>query len=58
MDQQQHMTKTEAHPYHTGPQAIQMRDGRAYDPQCPLCRETSLPPVREREGHGQRTDPA
>lgn len=33
MDQQQHMTKTEAHPYHQG------RGIQVFDPNCPLCRE-------------------
>jgi len=33
MDQQQHMTKTEAHPYHHG------RGCKVFDPNCPLCRD-------------------
>ncbi len=33
MDQQQHMTKTEAHPYHHG------RECKVFDPNCPLCRD-------------------
>lgn len=37
MDQQQHMTKTEAHPYHHG------RGMKVYDPNCPLCREGHEP---------------
>lgn len=37
MDQQQHMTKTEAHPYHHG------RGCKVYDPNCPLCREGHEP---------------
>lgn len=32
-DQQQHMTKTEAHPYHRG------RGIKVFDPNCPLCRD-------------------
>lgn len=48
MDQQPHTIKTEAHPYHTGYQVIQTHDdGRAYDPECPICRECALPPVSE-----------
>ena len=35
MDQQQHMTITEAHPYHDG------RGCKVFNPNCPKCREES-----------------
>jgi len=39
-DQQQHMTKTEAHPYHQG------NSIPTFDPNCPKCRDEELASLR------------
>lgn len=56
MDQTQHLTKIEAHPYHGAAHVSLDRPKPMYDPQCPLCREELAEARRQREA--EKRDPA